>query len=106
MEEKDVRYFKITDYDKENAIDKLFIQQEVLYQKHKLICERIENAPQDTNLVRSLTKEKNRIEKDAKENADKIINLNEDARIRRKIEEEELQKKAPPNTNYVKTKRR
>ena len=106
IKEEDVNYFKITDYDREDPIDKLFIQQELLYQKHKLICSRLEKAPEDTNLMRSLEIEKKKIEKDAKENADKILKIHEEQEAVRKYKLEELEKeKLPPNQKFV-TKRK
>jgi hypothetical protein len=106
INENDVNYFKITDYDPENPVDKLFIQQEILYQKHRVICGRMATAGEGTNLMRTLEIEKNKIEIDAKENADKILKIHSQQEAARQQSLAEIKKEHPPNTQFVTKKRK
>ena len=104
--EEDVKYFNVADYDQNNNMDRLFIEQEILFQRHRRIEARLEGL-QNNNLKLRLLAEKEDIEKKAKNNADKIFKIDEEANKikeeKRKEFEAELKKKE--TAPYVKKKR-
>lgn len=105
--EEEVTYFNVADYDQNSNMDRLFIEQEILYQKHIRITARLEGLP-DNNLKLRLIAEKEEIENRAKSNAEKIFKIDEEATKKRDEEEKKIKEEANKNGSppYVKTKRR
>lgn len=90
--EPDVTYFNVADYDQNSNMDRLFIEQEILFQKHLRIIDRLKGAS-DNNLKLRLLAEKEEIEHKAKNNAEKIFKIEEEATERMEKERKDIEEK-------------